>query len=172
MYDIAETINRYSENLNWEKLTQRARQWQWDRGVYLAFRLAKESVGAAVPEDVLQCLRPADFNESLLVMAQTHTYTHQKITRVVSPRLAQLWHASNPIDKVLEFLRAIFLPKIVIASMYRISPSSLLLYLYYAIRLRDVLLKYWRVALGLYQGDSTLAAIAHRKTALSKWLMG
>ena len=170
MCDIAETINRYSENLNWEKLTQRARQWQWDRGVYLAFRLAKESVGAAVPEDVLQCLHPADFNESLLVMAQTHTYTHQKITRVVSPRLAQLWHASNPIDKALEFLRAIFLPKIVIASMYRISPSSLLLYLYYAIRLRDVLLKYWRVALGLYQGDSTLNRTAYSKAILGKWL--
>ncbi len=168
--DIAETINRYRETLNWDKLAQRARQWKWDRGVYLAFRLAKELVGAAVPEDVLQNLQPAVFDESLLVTAQTHIYTDQKMARVVSPRLARLWRAPNPIDKISEFLRVIFLPKIVIASMYGISPSSLRLYFYYAIRLKDVLLKYWRVTLGLYRGDSTLTAIAYRKTTLGKWL--
>ena len=168
--DIAATINHYRDTLNWEKLAQRARQWKWDRGVYLAFRLAKELVGAAVPEEILQNLQPVVFDESLLIMAQRYMSVDQKIAHVVSPRLAQLWHASNPIDKMLELLRAIFLPKITIASMYGISPSSLRLYFYYAVRLKDILLKYWRVTLSLYRGDPMLISIAYPKAILGKWL--
>jgi len=57
--DMAETIRRYGEGIEWDAVVRRAKAWQVNRYVYWALWLARDMVGAAVPAAVLEGLADA-----------------------------------------------------------------------------------------------------------------
>ena len=61
--DVAEIIRHYREILSWREVQARAVEWHAERCVYLALWLAKELLGAEVPESVIEGLCPRDFEE-------------------------------------------------------------------------------------------------------------
>ena len=61
--DIAEIIRHYRETLSWPEVQARAVEWRTERCVYLALRLARELLGAEVPESIMGGLCPRDFDE-------------------------------------------------------------------------------------------------------------
>lgn len=56
--DLAEVISFYEGSLDWERLAVIAREWQASSYAYFSLLLAKELVGAAVPENALQAMKP------------------------------------------------------------------------------------------------------------------
>ena len=64
--DIAATIQRYGPTLDWEQLQTRAAHWRVTPYVYLPLHLARDLVGAAVPEACLMALKPEHFEPRLL----------------------------------------------------------------------------------------------------------
>lgn len=58
--DIAVTVQRHSGEISWEQVCSGAAQWQAERRVYTALRLAKELAKAPVPEAVLNTLDPGN----------------------------------------------------------------------------------------------------------------
>lgn len=52
-FDLAQVVERYASDLDWEQVIARARDWQAGAAAYLSLSLAREFAGAAVPEAVL-----------------------------------------------------------------------------------------------------------------------
>lgn len=169
--DIAETIRHFGDSLAWQQVLERARRWRWERGVYAALRLAKELVGATVPDEVLQDLRPAGFDETMITTARTQILlTNRSLANAMSPNLARLWHTAGLTGKIGIFLGRVFLPRAEISEIYAIRPNSLRIYLCYLLRFKDVLSRHARMAFDLLRGDPTLTSIAQHKALLQNWL--
>ena len=56
LVDIATTIHRFDGELDWQFVEHQCRAWSWQRGVHLTLYLARELLGAAVPNDLLDTL--------------------------------------------------------------------------------------------------------------------
>ncbi len=89
--DIAAVIERYGAELDWAVVVERAQRWRWERGVYLALRLAADLVGAAVTESVLSALRPADLSETVLATARSQLFTEKAFSTETRP-----WSSFRP----------------------------------------------------------------------------
>jgi hypothetical protein len=168
--DIAYLIRRYGEALDWEIVQQRTSAWGWERGVYLALRVAQELVGAAVPDEVLRRLKPAAFEEALVATAKHQIFTERKATRTMRRNLAQLMRRNNLWASLQDFARSIFIPKISLAKQYAISPHSPRIYLYYPVRFKDVLIRNGRTAWRILRKDPELAPVAEQTDDLLAWL--
>ena len=57
--DLDAIVHRFGATLDWQQVCQRAQDWGWARGVYLALHLAQQRLGTPIPPAVLQTLRPA-----------------------------------------------------------------------------------------------------------------
>lgn len=73
--DIAAVIAGPGAAVRWPLFVARTRKWGWQRGVWLALATASELVGAAVPPDVLDTLRPDDVSETLLQAVRRQIFT-------------------------------------------------------------------------------------------------
>ncbi len=167
--DIAEVIRHFGAALNWLQVVERARRWRWQDGVYGALLLAKDLLGAAVPDAVLRDLRPARFDESLVAIARMQVFTDRHMTDALSINLVQMWQGAGLLGKIRVFWRSLFLPKAQISLVYAVPLDSPRIYLCYIIRLQKILSRYLTLALGLRRGDPMLTAVAQRKADLLDW---
>ena len=127
--DIAQVIDRYGEELAWEEVVARAGHWHWGHGAYLALRLAKELVGAAVPDGVLRALWTDSFDEALVATARTQVFTNRHTAYALSANLVQLWQGKGMLGRIREFWRGFLLPRGQISAMYGVPGDSPRLYL-------------------------------------------
>jgi hypothetical protein len=165
--DIAAIIRSYGATLDWGQVTSRAAQWQIAPYVDLPLRLAQELVGAAVPEAVLDDLRPEGFDARMLVWAGAEIL-EETTAAPLFPALLQLWRGRWRVEKAAVVWR-IFSPA-VIAKAYALAPTSKMVYLYYPVRATDLLRRYGPVVWRLLRRDVHLRAAVHRKTHLAAWL--
>jgi hypothetical protein len=168
--DIAETIRHFGNTLSWPQIVERARRWRWARGTYLALRLARELVGAAVPAETLRQLLPIPVDEAIVAAARGQIFTDRKLAYAISPKLARMRQSGRLFAKVSEVWHSVFLPRTEIAGLYAVSPHSRFFYRYYLIRLKDTLLKNSRLLISLWRRDPNLSPVAQRKAILLNWL--
>jgi hypothetical protein len=171
--DISETLHHYRDEMDWEQVQLRARQWGVGKCVYLTLRLVRELLEAAVPGDVLNALEPNDLDPRLVIWIGEQIFTGRGNTLPLSPNLARIWGANRLRDKVATFLKFAFPSPEVMATKYPASPFSKRIYLYYPIRLKDLLLRHGRVAWQLLRRDEEMATLAEREKerfALIDWL--
>jgi hypothetical protein len=171
--DISETIRHYRDEIDWEQVQLRARQWQTGKYVYLTLYLARELLGAAVPDAVLNALEPNDLDPGLVTWAKEQIFTNQGHALPLSPNLVRIWEARRFQDKVAAFLKFALPSPQAMATMYPASPLSKRIYLYYPVRLKDLLLRYGRTAWRLLRHDEEMIASAEREdrgNALVDWL--
>jgi hypothetical protein len=168
--DIAETIAWSGHAIAWADLARRSFRWRWNRGTYLALRLAKDLVGAAVPEETLSALRPASFDETLLTTAQSQIFADWM--KAITPRLLALRFEKRWTGKIREFFHMLFLPKNSIARMYNIPTASMKIYLCYLARFVRLWRVHGRTVLRLHQNDRFFAPASIRQFDLDHWLNG
>lgn len=168
--DVAETASRFVAALDWTVLVARARTWRWDRGTYLALRLSRDMLGAAVPDAALRDLRPADVDDALVAAARTLILLDRRTHLALPPSPLRATDAGSPRARFTVFLRRIFPRRALIAGLYRVTPRSPRLFLYYLLRLKDLMASHARVVLQLLRGDPLLTPIASQKTAIRRWL--
>jgi hypothetical protein len=70
--DIAASVR--SQGLDWQRVIGRARQWKAERCLFLMLEMARTLVGAEVPREVLNELRPGDFADDIVRMALSAVY--------------------------------------------------------------------------------------------------
>jgi hypothetical protein len=70
--DIAASVR--SPDLDWQRVIGRARQWKAERCLFLMLEMARTLVGAEVPREVLNELRPGDFADDIARMALSAVY--------------------------------------------------------------------------------------------------
>lgn len=171
--DISKTVRYYRDDMDWEQVQLRARRWGAGKCAYLTLRLARELVGAAVPAGVLKALEPDDLDPGILTWARDQLLTHRGSTLPLNSELVRIWEADGLRGKVANFLKFTFPSREVMATKYPASPSSKRIYLYYPVRLVDVLLRYGRTAWRLLRRDEATIALSERQdggNALVDWL--
>jgi hypothetical protein len=168
--DIAETICRHRDTLDWRRIIERARRWRAERGVYLALRLANELVGAAVPGDVLDDLRPATFDETLLTAASAQILDGTQASEVISRHVASFSASARLSRKGGIVLRRLFVSRLELARLYGVAADSPWIYLYSMVRFKDLLARNWRIARALLRRDPRVVLTAGRKARLATWL--
>lgn len=169
LVDIVEIMDHYGDQFNWNRFLQRARAWHWDRGTYLVLRLAKEMLGARVPDEVLKSLRPGGFKEYFFDIASAQMLSDDPLIGKITYPLAD-WHVASIKRKFSIFWQRLFLPKPVLADRFSVTSKSPLIYFYYPIRLFDLLIRYIGLIIKLWHGEKSTAPFVERKGALQDWL--
>ena len=171
--DISETVRHYRDEMDWEQVQLRARQWGASKCAYLTLHLARELLEAAVPDEVLDTLKPDGFDLQLVAWAKEQIFADESDSPSLSPNLAQFWGPKRLQDKVILFLKSAFPSPEIMARMYPAPPDSPRIYLYYPVRLKDLLLRYGYAAWRLLRRDEEMVMLVERenkKTALRDWL--
>ncbi len=135
--DIAGTIQRFRDEMDWKGFADRARDWGAARHVGLALHLARSMLGAEVPGHVLERLVPDGINRRMLERAREYAlagtgYGHEM-------PLFAFMRAESLRDKVRLSWERVFMSRAEMASHYPEARTSRHLYCYYARRFRDVI---------------------------------
>jgi hypothetical protein len=177
LYDIFETIRYYGKEIDWKQVQLRSEQWGEAKCVYLTFRLARELLGASVPDDLMKAIKPSDFDERFMVLAkeQIFAYRHRNSDGLsLSPNIAQLWGSKRLLNKGTLFLRRAFPSPEEVTRMYPAPSDSIRIYFYYPVRIKDLLLRHGRQVWRLLRGDEEMQALAKRENDIvpfKDWLM-
>lgn len=166
-----DAIGRYfAATLDWAQVVARAQQWGWTRGIYLALQLAQDLLATPIPPAVLAALQSDDALTRLVEATHGLRAGDATYSQRISYDFGQLWQEKQLHQKVRKMLQHIFLPRDLMASVYRISPHSPKLYLYYPLRIIDLLVRYSRVSYQLRRKGTAGRVIVQRRTRLVTWL--
>ena len=178
--DINEVVRRFGMELDWQEMDERARQWNAVRAVYLILRLAQELLDVPVPADWLVSLRPEDFSESYLDLAREQIlgrYSDMKTSQLESNyllNLLQLWGPKGLGNKLALIRERLLPPRETMARWYPAPVNSWRIYLYYPVRIMDILVKHRATLWQLARGNPKARAIAEHTNQvieLRDWLM-
>lgn len=164
--DIAEIIHRFNSAIDWQTFVERAIVRNWQRGVYLTLRLAKEMIDADVPASVLEKLQPPDGAGPLIETAYSHIFSCQSVPEP----FAKLLQSGSLWTKLRIFLQRVFLPRATIAALYSLPADSAKISIFYIRRFFDVLRRHEKTLRKFYQKDATTKALAERVNSIAKWL--
>ena len=140
LYDIAITINRYFNEIDWDQLRLHAHEWRTEKYLYLTLRLSQEILGAKVPEKILHALKPEAFNEKILLESQRRILfqkagkSDQKSSFEGIPHLDKFHPDNNLLKRTSFIFNRIFIPSKELASLYSLPTSSRYVYFYYFAR--------------------------------------
>lgn len=166
--DVAEIVRRFGGTLAWAEVDARARRQHRQRSVYLVLRLAKEMLGARVPDDVLRAGPSPGFDRAL--EAARVLALQGRHDRSVPPRVLRAWSAGTWTGRIQAFWRRLFLPADVLAECYDLPRHSPVLRLYYAVRLKDLLMRYGSVLVRLSGRDPALTPTVRDLIVVQDWL--
>lgn len=168
--DIAATIRRFGSAIDWTAVCLRAEAWGWQRGVYLCLYLARDLVGAAVPEDVLQRLRPAGIGDDVVEAARYLIFVPRRVGGAISRSVVGLSGDRPPWQKLQLLWRRIFLSPSHVASIYALPRHSPWIPLYYFVRIKDMILNHGAVLVRSSGRSASLTRTARRRDVLLRWL--
>ncbi|UCD84932.1 MAG: nucleotidyltransferase family protein [Deltaproteobacteria bacterium] len=174
--DIVRIIQHYRGELDWGKVQDRIGQWGVARPVYLTLDLAKELLRAEVPNGFLERIRPHGFDREMTVRAREQIFDSRDSNQAVSPKLIRLWGSKglegklNLLREAFLILKNVFLSKEYITYNYSVPRKSLRVYFYYAVSLKDILLRYGGSAWSLLRKNKLMVSRAERENELRTWL--
>jgi hypothetical protein len=140
--------------------------------VYLTLRLARETVGAAVPSEVIADLTPGDFEPRLIALAREEILGAPTTART-SPRFARMWGTMRIRRKVSLLGTTLFPPSRTMRRLYPPTQDSRWLYLYYPVRWKDLTLKYGLSVWHLIRRNERVVSVIereHERAVLMDWL--
>ena len=166
--DIAGVIDHWTPD--WRIVVDRACDQGWQRGVYLALRLAVELAGAAVPIDILEQLQPVDMSETILETTRAQIFTDKYFATSIPTPFAKLLESKRLSDKIKIFWQRVFLPRAVIASAYSVPVNSLRIYVCYLRRFYDVLRRHGNTLKYYQTNDTAVKSLARRTKLIADWM--
>jgi len=169
LYDIWETLRHY--DIDWEQVGLRSREWGANNSIYLALYLAKTEFGIAVPNEVLDTLKPENFDPRLVSWAKEEVLGQfEDIVLPPSNNLVKFWESKRPSEKAGIVLNRLFPYREEMAELYRVSPNSPRIYLYYPVRIMDMFRRHSRALWRLSRRDKETVNFSEQQFGLRKWL--
>ncbi|MBM3313588.1 nucleotidyltransferase family protein [candidate division WOR-3 bacterium] len=144
--DVAETAQRFHRGLKWSQLVGRAHEWGASRYVGLMLCLARNLLHANVPDEVIEQLVPEGIEQRLFaaaresVLAQTGYLERMPFFRRLGARSLG--------EKARLASERLFLSRGEMAARYPAARDSRHLYIYYLLRLKDLVRTYLRHVTG------------------------
>lgn len=106
--DLFEAISRYRNEIDWEQVQLRSREWKMDRPLYLMLHLLNELSGKAEMEGLTSVLKLNPINADLVAGLKEHIIMKIKSSSVLTLNIAQFWTNRGLKGKVAFFLKSIF----------------------------------------------------------------
>jgi hypothetical protein len=175
--DISEILQHDGGGMDWGVVQRLSREWGIGKCVYLTLKLTRELLGVALPEGLMEELKPSDFDERIVALARDQIFSRRLRTGPplsLWPAVARFWGSARLWDKVLLFLKGFFLPREAMSRLYPPPADSIRIYFYYVVRLRDLLRSFGRDFWRLLRRDKEMQALAKEGkdlTTLKDWLM-
>jgi hypothetical protein len=170
LFDISHTIEHYAEELDWEQLLDRSKEWGVDKCVYLSLFLAKRFAGASIPGQVMKHLDV--YNDSFQATARAEELIFRKSISI-SPNVAKLFNNDRLFNKLIHFSRCAFPPKNRLANMRPPAGNPLSVYFLYFFRIKGLLKRHGQTVWRLFLRDremSTIALFENKRNTLKDWL--
>gem|GEM_PF-1178560 len=168
--DIAQVVARYQHEINWRVVSERARSWGGQHSVYLALYLARDLLGAEVPDETLAELRPASFDARLAVWARDRLLRRAEEAQPLGPKFMRAWNAPTWGARCRNLAAMLFPPRDVVADLYHVPADSRRVYWFYLVRLKNELRRTYRTLGRLLIRDRATASAAEQDKALAEWL--
>jgi hypothetical protein len=168
LYDIKLVIERFSAELDWALLGNRAQDCGLLNSVYLSLRLTKDLLGCNVAEAELRALRPPEFSPALQSAAHARMFDEV----ATSPVVNAVWARHGVRQRIRGLWDRIAVPPSDLARTYRLPPDSRRLRFYYLIRFRDMAVKHAGELLSLFLGrrqQKDLAQLDAKLLAYLRW---
>jgi hypothetical protein len=172
--DIAETIKSLEGRIDWCKLEKISGLWGADRCLFMSLYFVKELFGLDLPPEVRKRNLLDDVDSRVIEIARERIYRRACDSLLMTRNISRLWGMSGLREKAKFFLANAFPPPVVLATMYPANPSSKRIYLYYPVRLRDLLARYARTVYSLFRCDAYAVEQVRREeqgNILGDWLV-
>lgn len=170
LFDIAQTIEHYAEQLDWKQVLNRSKEWGVSKCVYLSLFLAKQFAGASIPEQIMKDLDM--YNDSFTATALAEELIFTKSTPV-APNIAMLFDDKSLLDRLVHFIRCVFPPKNTMADIHLLARNPLSVYSLYFFRIKGLLKRHGQTAWRLLLRDREMSAYAkfeNKRNTLKDWL--
>ena len=175
--DLSEIIRHYQDEIDWEQLQIRSKEWRMDRTLYPILSLLKELLGESVPEDMLGVLKSNSVDADLVAELRECIILEIDSSSSSGIMFAQILRAKRLKDKAacfLEILKKFFPSRQCIAQIYHIPSASARVYFYYPVRLKDLIFRNGYIVWQLFRRDEEIKALIKlhsRQLALKDRLM-
>ncbi len=160
----------YDGVIEWDVVVNRAKQWHWERGVYLTLRLAKERFGAKVPPFVLDRLRPDDFAEGLVETAVSQIFTDPTEFKFVPTAFRHIQGTQGIAGKARIIRDSLFPSPERMVVRYGIAPGSMPWFRLHLFRWQDLLRQAKRDLRRQSKRENTILPAVKRRNELSAWM--
>jgi hypothetical protein len=170
LFDISHTIEHYAEELDWEQLLDRSREWGVSKCVYLSLFLAKRFAGASIPGQIMKDLDL--YNDSFHATARAEELIFRKATSI-APNVAKLFNNDRLLNRLIHAIRCAFPPKNTLVNMQPPAGNPLSVYFLYFFRIKGLLKRHRQTVWRLFLRDremSTFAIFANKRNTLKNWL--
>ncbi len=168
--DIAFFVDQFQRELDWDRFCQYVFSYKLGKGIYLILCLARDFCGANVPLETLEILKPANLKKEMVTVAEYRLFHNYDSAATVSKNLISLWNREGSIEKFQIIWRRFFPSQEEMAYMYPIRSGSLVLYGYYLVRMKDLLIRHGLLSWRLLRGDLELTETVRQRDALREWL--
>lgn len=175
LLDIKETAGNPEIKIDWAKLKSLCEKYAVQRYVFLMFFISKKLLGAAIPSEFLQQIKPPDFTDEIADIAIRQLFNRRGFENYKASFIGQIWSGKTFTGKLANLAEKVFPKKENLAATYATSPYSKKIYLYYPIRIKDIFSVYGRTAAGIFGGNPELRdAYIKGKAAkkLADWMKG
>jgi hypothetical protein len=167
--DVDRVVRRYEGTLDWQRVAERARSQHWSKGVHLMLYLARTWLNTPVPESVVQALQSPGFTPQMGESALRYMLLDRPPEGEISREFSHMWHQPGLGVKLRRMVSRWLLPRAIMAEMYPVSADSPRLYVYYLVRLKDLLVRYHQPLRRLIGGDPQMQLLTHQQS-LRQWL--
>jgi hypothetical protein len=177
--DIAMLLSFYDDRLAWDVFRQRAAEWGAENCAYLTFCLTDRLLSCSPARWVMRALQPQGFDPRFLSWAEERLLSEfeQPVFLEEMPqmsgRFGNLWSAQGVRGKFSNIINTCFPDRRLIADLYALPADSKRVYLYYLVRLKDLLQRHTATGLQYVQRDLETRAWLDwegKRAALLQWM--
>jgi hypothetical protein len=170
--DLSVAVNYYADLIDWAEVARISAQWRMNPCAFVVLELARELLEAPIPMDFLEELKPVNFNPEVINWAREAVLGHGECPLVFPDLVRLFWKGELPKER-WAILRKI-LSRSTVAGYANGTSASRSAYLYYPLRIKQLLAEYGPTVARLWAGDQRIRAAAEaevKQQRLTEWLL-
>ena len=153
LLDIALVIHNFRPEIDWQKLIRIAQSWGAERVTALTLKLVETELGIPIPVDIFTALVPEGIEPGLLEYARLQLLDRVWFEDQFTPDLVEMSAKKGLLAKVKIGLQRVFIPRLALARIYNVSPTSPKILWFYVERLNYLVRSYGKTVLRLQRGE-------------------
>ncbi len=153
LLDIALVIHKFSAEIDWQKLVEIARSWGAERVTALTLKLVETQLNIPIPVEAISSLVPEGIEPSLLDNARRRLLERVWFDDHFTPDLVEFSANKNLLSKIKIGLQRVFIPRLALARIYNVPPTSPRIFGLYWKRLIYLIRNYGKTVVRLQRGE-------------------